>query len=161
MRDKAKAIAKLHNLDTIILDGPPGIGCPVISTITGVDYVVIVTEPTLSGLHDLKRTLEVTAHFKIPTRVITNKYDLNVEMAQQIENFCTENGVRTIAKIPFDKQVVEAMIQCKSIVEYAPESEVSRLIKEAYKKISVQSFQTNQPMTMPQIVDKAGENRQE
>jgi MinD superfamily P-loop ATPase len=137
VRDKAKEIAKLNNLDTIILDGPPGIGCPVISTITGVDYVVIVTEPTLSGLHDLKRTLEVTAHFKIPTRVIINKYDLNAEMAQQIEDFCSENEVKTIAKIPFDKQVVEAMIQCKSIIEFAPNSEVSKLIKESYKRITL------------------------
>lgn len=136
VRTKAKEVAELNNLETIILDGPPGIGCPVISTITGVDYVVIVTEPTLSGLHDLKRTLEVTAHFKVPTRVIVNKFDLNAEMAQQIEDYCAEQDVKTIAKIPFDTQVVEAMIQCKSIVEHAPESEVAKLIVEAYKQIT-------------------------
>lgn len=135
VRDKAKEIAKENVLETIILDGPPGIGCPVISTITGVDYVVIVTEPTLSGLHDLKRTLEVTSHFKTKTSVIINRFDLNIEMAQQIEDFCTKNKIKTIAKIPFNSQVVEAMIHCQSIVEYAPKSEVSTLIRNAYNAI--------------------------
>lgn len=135
VRDKAKKIAKKNNLKTIILDGPPGIGCPVISTITGVDYVVIVTEPTLSGLHDLKRTIEVTAHFKIKTVVLINKFDLNTEMASQIESYCSEIGISVLGKIPFDPRVVEAMVHCQSIIEYAPDSEVSRLIISAYNAI--------------------------
>jgi MinD superfamily P-loop ATPase len=137
VRDKAKEVAKQNNLETIILDGPPGIGCPVISTITGVDHVVIVTEPTLSGLHDLKRTMEATSNFKLKTHVLINKFDLNTDMATQIENYCSKNDIRIIGKVPFDPVVVEAMVQCKSIVEYAPESEITKKIKESYKLITL------------------------
>ena len=137
VREKAMEIAKSNNIKTIILDGPPGIGCPVISTITGVDAVVVVTEPTLSGLHDLKRTLEVTSRFKNITTVIINKYDLNSDMANAIEKYCAENNVEVIARIPFDPQVVEAMVHCQSIVEYAPESEVSTVLMTAFNKIRV------------------------
>lgn len=139
VREKAKEIAKREGVKTIILDGPPGIGCPVISTITGVETVVVVTEPTLSGLHDLKRTLEVTTKFKNKTTVIINKYDLNTDMANTIEMYCAENNVLVIAKIPFDPQVVQAMVNCQSIVEFAPESEVTKLIKESYKLITLNS----------------------
>ena len=136
VREKAKEVAKLNNIDTIIIDGPPGIGCPVISTVTGVDYVVIVTEPTLSGLHDLKRTIEATTNFKLKTLVLINKFDLNTDMATQIENYCSDINIKIIGKIPFDPIVVEAMVQCQSIIEYAPESEVTRLIIESYKNIT-------------------------
>jgi MinD superfamily P-loop ATPase len=135
VREKAKAMAKEAGIETIIIDGPPGIGCPVISSVTGVDRVVVVTEPTLSGLHDLKRTLEVTSNFGIQTQVIINKFDLNEEMATTIEAYCSEQGIAVTAKLPFDPQVVEAMVQCKSIVEYAPDSEVSSLIKKAFRAI--------------------------
>lgn len=135
VREKAKQIAKEAGKETIIIDGPPGIGCPVISTITGVDYVIVVTEPTLSGLHDLKRTLEVSSKFKNKTRVIINKYDLNTDMANRIESYCIENNVAVIGKIPFDPQVVQAMVNCKSILEFAPKSEVAKLIRESYKLI--------------------------
>lgn len=135
VRKEAKKIAKANNLDTIILDGPPGIGCPVISTITGVDYVVIVTEPTISGLHDMKRTMEVTSKFKLTTSVIINKFDLNSEVAAQIENYCNEQNVQVIAKLPFDKLVVDAMLNRQSIIEFAPESNISKLITQAYGTI--------------------------
>lgn len=136
VREKAKAMAKESGIETIIIDGPPGIGCPVISSVTGVDRVVVVTEPTLSGLHDLKRTLEVTSNFGIRTQVIINKFDLNEDMAATIETYCSEQGIAVTAKLPFDPKVVEAMVQCKSIVEYAPESEVTNLIRMAYNAIN-------------------------
>lgn len=135
VREKARKIAKENVIETIIIDGPPGIGCPVISTITGVDQVVIVTEPTLSGLHDLKRTIEVTAKFKTKTCVIINKFDLNTNMANSIENYCDEKNIAVIGKIPFDPQIVEAMVHCKSIIEFAPDSEVTMLISTAYQRI--------------------------
>ncbi|MBP7965220.1 MAG: 4Fe-4S binding protein [Paludibacteraceae bacterium] len=136
VRKEAQKIAKANNLDTIILDGHPGIGCPVISTITGVDYVVIVTEPTISGLHDMKRTMEVTSKFKLTTAVIINKFDLNGEMATQIENYCNEQNVQVIAKLPFDKLVVDAMLNRQSIIEFAPESNIAKLITQAYETIT-------------------------
>ncbi|MBN2766510.1 MAG: P-loop NTPase [Paludibacteraceae bacterium] len=136
VREEAKIIAKENHFETIIIDGPPGIGCPVISTITGVNKVVIVTEPTLSGLHDLKRTVEVVSKFKLSKSVIINKYDLNADMANTIEDYCNSQDVKVIAKIPFDKVVVDAMVNCKSVIEFAPDSEIAGLLREAYQKLS-------------------------
>jgi MinD superfamily P-loop ATPase len=135
VREEAKHVAKANGIDTIIIDGPPGIGCPVISTITGVNKVVIVTEPTLSGLHDLKRTIEVCSKFKLTTMVIINKFDLNAEMASDIETYCNSLNIEVIAKLPFDKVVVDAMVNCKSIMEFAPDSEIAVLLKDAFLKI--------------------------
>lgn len=136
VREKARQVAKESGMETIIIDGPPGIGCPVISTITGVDYVVIVTEPTVSGLHDLKRTLEMVSNFKLNVGVIINKYDLNELMAETIDVYCTSLNICIIAKLPFDKLVVEAMVNCMSILEWAPESVISNLLVTAYTKIN-------------------------
>jgi len=133
VREKAKTMAKAAGIETIVIDGPPGIGCPVISSVTGVDRVVVVTEPTSSGLHDLKRTLEVTSNFEIKTQVIINKFDLNEDMSNTIETYCAGEGITVTGKIPFDPQVVEAMVHCKSIVEYAPDSEASRVIVSAFE----------------------------
>ncbi|MDD3491299.1 MAG: P-loop NTPase [Paludibacter sp.] len=136
VREEAKNVAKANNLDTIIIDGPPGIGCPVISTITGVSKVVIVTEPTLSGLHDLKRTIEVVSKFRLTKTVIINKFDLNTEMTHEIEAYCSAQNVDILAKLPFDRVVVDAMVNCKSVIEYAPDSVIATLLTEAYLKLN-------------------------
>ena len=136
VREKAKEIAQNHNLETIIIDGPPGIGCAVISSITGVDYVIVVTEPTISGLHDLKRTLEITEKFSVKTRVIINKNDLNFQVSKEIENYCSSRNIPVIASLPFHPQVVEAMINKKSIVEFAPNSLVAKQLEEVFISIS-------------------------
>ena len=135
VRDKAKKLAKENNINTIIIDGPPGIGCPVISTITGVDYVIIVTEPTLSGLKDLQRTLELTTKFNLNTVIIINKFDLNLEITEKIENFCEKLDIKIIGKLAFDPQVVAAMINCKSIIEWQPASDLSSQIKHIYNNL--------------------------
>ncbi|MFA6950955.1 MAG: ATP-binding protein [Lentimicrobiaceae bacterium] len=136
VREKAKQIAALNSLNTIIIDGPPGIGCPVISAITGVDHVVIVTEPTISGMHDLKRVMEIVTKFNLKAWVIINKYDLNLEMTDQIEIYCGDLDIKVIGKLLFDPQMVRAMVQCKSIIEYAPLSDVAVEICKAYKMIA-------------------------
>ena len=136
VREKAKEIAQNHNLETIIIDGPPGIGCAVISSITGVDYVIVVTEPTISGLHDLKRTLEITEKFSVKTRIIINKNDLNFQVSKEIENYCSSRNIPVIASLPFHPQVVEAMINKKSIVEFAPNSLIAKQLEEAFISIS-------------------------
>lgn len=138
VREKAKEIAKENNLETIILDGPPGIGCPVISTITGVDKVVIVTEPTISGLHDMQRTVEIVQKFSLPAFVIINKYDLNSVMSDQIEDWCRQNKITIAGRLPFNKQMVEAMVMGKSITEFAPDSEISKNIRIIWNKITIQ-----------------------
>ncbi len=134
VREKAKEVAKEAGIEHIIIDGPPGIGCSAISAITGVDAVLVVTEPSMSGLHDLKRTLELTASFKLPTTVIINKFDINLEVSSEIEKYCNSKGIEVIAKLPFDSVVVESMVNCSSITDYAPDSEISKLIKQAYSR---------------------------
>jgi MinD superfamily P-loop ATPase len=135
VREKAKQTAGKYALDTIILDGPPGIGCPVISTITGVDKVVIVTEPTISGLSDMKRAIEVVQKFNIPSFVIINKYDLSKAMSRKIEEWCIHNNVIVAGMLPFDQQITEAMIEAKSIIEFNPESEISKKIITIWNRI--------------------------
>ncbi len=135
VREKAKSIAKENNLKNIIIDGPPGIGCAVISSITGVDHVVIVTEPTISGLHDLKRTLEVVTKFNLKAWVIVNKYDLNTDMTTQIEDYCKKSDIAMAGKLPFNRLVVDAMVNCKSIPEWAPESDFANELKSIYNRI--------------------------
>lgn len=111
VRKRAKKIAKETNKDTIIVDGSPGIACNVISSITGAKQVIIVTEPTLSGLHDLVRVYELTKKFRLKVSVLINKYDLSMEMTSKIEEFCIENNIYIGLKIPFDKNMVEAIVQ--------------------------------------------------
>jgi len=135
VREKAKQTAVHYGLDTIILDGPPGIGCPVISTITGVDKVVVVTEPTKAGLSDMERAIEVVQKFNIPVFVIINKFDLNESVSKQIEEWCAGKNVYVAGMLPFDRQITEAMIGSKSINEFNPESETSKNIRAIWNRI--------------------------
>lgn len=107
-----------ENVKWIIVDGPPGIGCPVNASLSGVDFVVIVTEPTQSGLHDLKRLVDLLKIFKIPSGVIINKFDINADMSRNIEEFINLEGIKLLAKIPFDKNFIKAIQNSKSIIEY-------------------------------------------
>ena len=134
VRNQAKVLAEERGLDTIIVDGPPGIGCPVIASITGTSAVLIVTEPTLSGLHDLERVGGLAAHFKIPTLACVNKFDLNEEISDQIGQYCTRNHIELLGHIPYDTEVTRAMVAGKSVVEFS-DSKVSDAIREIWHKI--------------------------
>lgn len=118
VRENATALAEEQHKSLVLIDGPPGIGCPVISAITGVDLVVIVTEPTLSGIHDLKRVYQVTNHFSIPAVVCINKTSINQENTNRIETFCQQQQIPVIGHLPYDVVVTEAMINEQTIVEY-------------------------------------------
>jgi MinD superfamily P-loop ATPase len=135
VREKAKEVSQKNSLETIILDGPPGIGCPVISTITGVDKVVIVTEPTISGLSDLKRATDITLKFNLKPVVIINKSDLNSSMAEKIKEWCEENGIAVPGILPFDPKMVESMILGKTIIEFDPGNVISVELKKIWNKI--------------------------
>jgi MinD superfamily P-loop ATPase len=119
VRQKAKAIAEDEKADFIITDGPPGIGCPVISSLSGASLALLVTEPTLSGIHDLERVLGVCRHFGIDPLVCINKYDINEENTRQIEEYCREQGAAVAARIPFDNVFTEAMVHGLPVIEYA------------------------------------------
>ena len=118
VRHNAKLIAEDEGLDLIIVDGPPGIGCPVISAVTGASLVFIVTEPTLSGLHDMQRVAELANHFKIQTAACINKYDLNLEMSDKIREYCEKTGVQLLGTVPYDLLVSKALVEKKIVVEF-------------------------------------------
>jgi len=119
IRKKANLIATERNNDLIIVDGSPGIGCPVIASITGADLVLIVTEPTLSGRHDLDRVVELTRHFAIPTVICINKYDINPKITDQIKMTANRWNLQIAGEIAYDSAVTKAQIAARSIVEYS------------------------------------------
>lgn len=135
IREKVKKMAQQNGSSNIIIDGPPGTGCPVISTITGTDKVLIVTEPGISGLSDLQRTIELVQGFNYPAMVLINKYDLNQKMTSRIEAFCRSADVPVIGKLSFNPQITEAMLNCKSIVEWMPCSETSKKLQNIFNQI--------------------------
>jgi MinD superfamily P-loop ATPase len=135
LRKKAREIAEEYDFDLILNDGPPGIGCPVISSVTGTDGLLIITEPTLSGKHDLLRVLELSSQFSLKPMVLINKYDLNPGISNEIEAFAEEHGVFLAGKIPFEEKIVEAMEEEKTLTEYLPEHPVSLIIEEIWGNV--------------------------
>jgi MinD superfamily P-loop ATPase len=134
VRQEARDIAENEKNDLILIDGPPGIGCPVIASIGGVDLVLIVTEPTISGFHDLKRIMEVAGHFNVPAMVCINKYDINPDNTRIIEDYCMEKGIAVAGRIPFDPAVTKAMINVLSVTEYSC-GQVTKEIKRIWGKV--------------------------
>ncbi len=109
VKKKASAVAKENNKDWILIDGSPGIGCPVIASLTGSDMAILVTEPTLSGFADLKRVIEVVKHFKISAGLVINKFDLNEKISDRIESYCQEEDIELLTKIPYSRVIVESL----------------------------------------------------
>ncbi len=142
IRKQAQILAQENQLELIVTDGPPGIGCPVIASITGASAVLIVVEPTVSGLHDMKRVAELALHFKIPAMVCINKYDLNTEMTQAIESETEKLNLLTVGRIPFDPAFTMAMVNGKTIMEYAPSSELAETVNSIWTTIRSSEFLT-------------------
>ena len=134
VRNRAQQVAEKESCELILIDGAPGIGCPVIASLTGVDLALIVTEPTMSGLHDLERILDVTRHFGIGSIVCINKYDINEENSRRITDFCWQRGIEVVGNIPYDPVVTEAMVAGKPVVEFS-EGRVSDAIKNVWEGI--------------------------
>jgi len=134
VRQKAKELAEKNRLDYVISDGPPGIGCPVISSLSGASLALLVTEPTLSGIHDLERVLGVCRHFSVPALVCINKYDINEDNTRQIEDFCSNQGIEVAARIPFDNVVTEALVRGMPVVEHS-DGLVSQEIKKLWNGV--------------------------
>jgi MinD superfamily P-loop ATPase len=133
VRKKSSEIAHSNGTDYIIIDGPPGIGCPVIASLSGVDLALVVTEPTLSGIHDMERIFAVASHFKIPSACCINKYDINPENSSQIETWCQDHSVPLLGKIPFDEEVIRSMVQGYPLTEHS-ECEVSKDIQKLWER---------------------------
>jgi len=134
VKQEAKKIATEKGIDLILVDGSPGIGCPVISSLSGADFVVLVTEPTLSGLHDLKRVYELVKQFKISAGCIINKFDINRLVAEQIREFLEEKQILHIASLPYNESFIHALTMGQTVVEY-DHNELSRTVRESWNQV--------------------------
>lgn len=135
VRQQARKVAEASGRQLLLTDGPPGIGCPVIAALGGATAVLIIVEPTVSGLHDMQRVAELATHFKIPGFICVNKYDLNLEMTAKIEAYGQEKNMVLVGRIGFDPLFVEAMIEGKNVVEYAPDSPAAKSIALIWQKL--------------------------
>jgi MinD superfamily P-loop ATPase len=135
VRQEARKLAKQRDLDLILTDGPPGIGCPVIASIGQATALLIVAEPTVSGIHDLERVGQLSKHFNIPAMVCINKYDLNSDQTQKIEILAKEAHIAVVGKISFDQIFTESMIQAKTIFEYHKDSQASIEVRKVWDNI--------------------------
>jgi MinD superfamily P-loop ATPase len=135
VRQHARHIAESDNLDYIISDGPPGIGCPVISSLSGANLALLVTEPTQSGIHDLERVLDVCRHFGVTALVCINKYDINEDNTRKIEDYCLGQGLMPAAKIPFDNVFTESIVKGIPVVEHSRDG-VAKSIESLWQSIS-------------------------
>ena len=136
VRQESKRLADEKNLDLILTDGPPGIGCPVIASIGGASAALIVTEPSLSGIHDMQRIVRLADHFNIPAMVCVNKFDLNPDLTADIEAFAKEEGLICLGRIPFDPAFTGAMVQGQTIFESNSNSMASRAIRQIWGRLS-------------------------
>ena len=135
VRNHARKIAQENHLELIIIDGSPGIGCPVIASITGADMVLVITEPTQSGQHDLQRVAELTRHFGIKTLVCVNKWDLNPEITAEIEAQAQQQQVKVTGRVRYDNAITEAQIKKLSVVEFS-ENGIAQDVRKLWTAVS-------------------------
>ncbi len=129
----AHAVEKCYPL--MIVDGPPGIGCPAIAAVSGADLAVVVTEPTAAGIHDMQRVLGLTAHFGIQSLVCINKADIYPTGTEQITAYCQQKRLPTIGQLPFDLSITEAMVHGQAVTVYLPDNRVSRMLREIWQNV--------------------------
>ena len=135
VRQKARTFAEESGLDLLLTDGPPGVGCPVIASIGGASALLIVTEPTVSGRHDMERVVQLAAHFRVPAMVCINKFDLNLDQTQTIERYAKENGLETLGHIPFDASFTKSMVQGRTVLEYDKDCEGGEAVREVWLSV--------------------------
>ncbi|MFX1379957.1 MAG: ATP-binding protein [Promethearchaeota archaeon] len=136
VKEYVNNLKQINKRNLVLIDGPPGIGCPVIATISNLDYVIAITEPTPSGLHDLIRVLEVIQHFGIKFGLIVNKFDLKSPFQKEFKKFITTTGYKKLGDIPFDLSIPTAMSFAVPVVDFAPHSKASLSIKEIYQNLN-------------------------
>jgi MinD superfamily P-loop ATPase len=135
VKQQGRLLALDEERELLVVDGPPGIGCPVISANAGADLALIVTEPTVSGAHDLERILGTVNHFRVPALVLINKADLNPAHTAHIEAYCQEHGIDVIGRIAYDNVVTEAMVQGQPVTAYQPDSAVAMALRQAWARV--------------------------
>jgi len=135
VKNEAKALAEKEGKQIIIVDGSPGIGCPVVSSLSGASYVVLVTEPSVSGIHDLKRVYELVKKFGIKAGCIINKADINKAKSSEIHKFLQRENIELIAEIPYNENFTKAMTMGKTIVEF-DNGKIKQIIEKSWEKIA-------------------------
>jgi len=135
IKQHAKLLALDDAYDLVIVDGPPGIGCPVISAASGADLALIVAEPSVAGVHDMRRILQTTEHFGVQSVVCINKADLYAEGTKEIETYCQEQGIEVIGSIPFDLNITRAMASGDPVTAYDPDGDASQALREIWKRV--------------------------
>lgn len=135
VRKEVRQLAENQGADLIITDGPPGIGCPVIAAIGGATALVIVVEPTVSGIHDMERVVELAAHFRVPGMVCVNKWDLNPEMTEAIEQLAIKHNVMVLGRVPFDPAFTRAMVVGRTLFEYGESTGTQQVVRDIWTKI--------------------------
>jgi MinD superfamily P-loop ATPase len=136
VKQQARLLALDGGYELIIVDGPPGIGCPVISAASGADLALIVAEPTVAGAHDMERVLQVTRHFGVPALVCVNKADLYPQGTAQIEAYCHTHAIEVVGHVPFDVSVTEAMVRGEPVTAYRPDAPVSRALLHIWQHVA-------------------------
>jgi len=136
IRQQGRKLAEERNLDLLLTDGPPGIGCPVIASLGGATAVLIVAEPTVSGRHDMQRVAELSDFFKVPAMVCVNKFDINPDQGRAIEDFARGRRIGVMGRIPFDPVFTKAMVQGKTIFEYDGRSEGAGAVKKIWEDLA-------------------------
>lgn len=134
VRKAAKEFVEREGYKSIITDGPPGIGCPVIASLSGADLALVVTEPTVSGIHDLERVMRLAENFKLDVKVVINKYDLSEQISSDVQKYCRDKNIEIVGKIPFDEAVVKSISQGIPLVEYS-DGPAANAIKKMAKSI--------------------------
>lgn len=134
IKKEALKLAGMMKVEYFIVDGPPGIGCPVIASLSGAHTAIVVTEPTISGIHDVERVMDLAASFHIPVKVVINKYDLDLEKTDEIKKFCSHRGIELLGCVPFSPLVIEAVLKGEPIVA-CNEGEVAQSIASIWQKI--------------------------
>ncbi|HOQ51806.1 MAG TPA: (4Fe-4S)-binding protein, partial [Candidatus Atribacteria bacterium] len=134
VKQKAQEIAEAEGKTWLIIDGPPGIGCSVIASLAGVDLALIVAEPTLSGIHDMERVMDLAVHFGVLAKVFINKCDINWDNTRTIEEICQKRGIEVIGRLPFSEEVVRSLVAGVPVVKFS-QGEIAEEITTLWRKI--------------------------
>ncbi|HSQ27668.1 MAG TPA: ATP-binding protein [Anaerolineales bacterium] len=135
VKQQARLYALDHSLDLVLVDGPPGIGCPVISAASGADMALIIAEPTMAGIHDMERALQTTRHFRLPSMVVINKADISPKGADQIRNYCLKHEIELIGEIPFDENITQALVLGEPVTAWKPDAPASQAIQKIWESL--------------------------
>jgi len=143
VRQEAKKLAEEKNIGLILTDGPPGVGCPVIASIGSATALLIVTEPTISGVHDMERAVKLASHFQVPVMICVNKFDLNPDQTNNIEKFAKYSNIEIVGKIPFNPVFTESMVHRQTVIEYNKTSDINVVIKKIWNRIMSSAAMNN------------------